>query len=187
MTNETIINFAIAALILGAMWGASQIAPVEQAQAAPVQQAQPAALAPAGRKHPVTDTLEVSANFYSTGSGYWAGQAGGMHLGTDMAGQPGDNVYAPFDLTFEMTGYYSDPGRLGHYLIGRFADGTLFYSGHLADVIQAAPGEIIPVGTVIGHIGDLYHTHIKLEPPGSPSPCEGPGTCIDFEEYFNTH
>jgi hypothetical protein len=153
------------------------------AAAAPAPAAS-APAAPSGKKHPVTDTMEVSANFTSTGSGAWSGQAGGMHWGTDFAGNPGDPVYAPFDLTFEMTGFYGDPGRYGHYLIGRFDDGTLFYSGHLADVIQAAPGQRIAAGTVIGHIGELYHTHIKLEPPGSPHPCEGPGTCVDFEEYY---
>lgn len=181
--GDTLTNFALAALIGGALFGASQIGPVR----AEPQGAQQVALMPTGGKHQITDSLEVSANFYATGSGYWSGQAGGMHLGTDFAGQPGDNVYAPFDLTFEMTGFYSDPGTFGHYLIGRFADGTLFYAGHLADVIQPAPGEIIPAGTVIGHIGNLYHTHIKIEPPGSPHPCEGPGTCIDFEEYYATH
>jgi murein DD-endopeptidase MepM/ murein hydrolase activator NlpD len=138
-------------------------------------------------KHPVTGAMAVSANFYATGSPAWAGQAGGMHLGTDFAGNPGDNVYMPFDCTFDQTGFYEDAARWGHFLICYFGDGTLFYSGHLQDVIQPAQGTLIPAGTVIGHIGQLLHTHVKLEPPGSPHPCEGAGTCINFEDYYATH
>lgn len=142
---------------------------------------------PNGKRHPPTDTMSVSASFYDTGAGAWSAQAGGMHLGTDFNGNQGDNVYMPFDCSFSSTGFYEDSGRYGHYLICYLADGILFYSGHLEDVIQPQPGEIIPAGTVIGHMSYLDHTHIKLEPPGSPSPCEGSGTCIDFEEYYATH
>jgi len=140
-----------------------------------------------GSKRPPTDTMNIGANFYSTGSEYWSGQAGGVHLGTDFIGNQGDTVYMPFDCSFSNTGFYEDGGRYGYYLICYFTDGTLFYSGHLEDVIQPQPGELIPAGTVIGHMSYLNHTHIKLEPPGSPSPCEGAGTCIDFEEYYATH
>lgn len=171
----------LAVAITVAVWGAA----LALATMPPQQVA--SAAAPVGAKFPVTDTMEVSANFYATGSGAWAGQAGGMHLGTDFAGNPGDNVYMPFDCRFDQTGFYADAARWGYFLICYFADGTLFYSGHLQDVIQPAPGEWIPAGTVIGHIGQLYHTHVKLQPPGISGPCEGAGTCENFEEYYATH
>lgn len=144
-----------------------------------------------GKKQPPTDYMEVGASFYSTWQGFgsnpWGSQYNGMHLGTDYTGKQGDNVYMPFDCSFSSTGFYDDNSRYGHYLVCYLTDGTLFYSGHLEDVIQPQPGEIIPAGTIIGHMSYLNHTHIKLEPPGSPSPCEGSGTCIDFEEYYATH
>lgn len=140
-----------------------------------------------GKKHPPTDTMNVNANFYSTGSWAWGDQYNGMHLGTDFIGNEGDTVYAPFDCLFHKVGFYGNLGTYGNYFICYFLDGTLFYSGHLKDTIQFAPGELVTAGTPIGYMNELNHTHIKLEPPGSPTPCEGAGTCIDFEEYYATH
>lgn len=145
-------------------------------------------------KCPYTDTMQVAegSSFYSTGSQYWSGQYGGMHLGDDFVGNPGDPVYAPFDLTVEMVGRYDDPGRLGNYIQARFGDGTLFYAGHLIDVYVSG-GQSVPACTVIGTLGATAgpHTHIKLGAPGAPVPCEGaqpgPGGCIDPLEYWETH
>jgi len=135
-----------------------------------------------GAKCQVTDTMQVNAHFTDTSSGYWAGQAGGMHNGTDYGGNPGDPVYAPFALTVEDIQYYADPGRIGWYVQGRFDDGYLFYAGHLgATLVQV--GERVEACRQIGTIGEVYHTHIKINAPGEPEPCEATG-CDDFEAYW---
>lgn len=133
-------------------------------------------------KCPVTDTMAASADFYATGSPYWAEQAGGMHQGIDYSGNPGDAVYAPFDLTVEDVGYYGDAGRIGYYVQGRFTDGVLFYAGHLGTVAVAV-GQRVAVCDVLGTIGDVYHTHVKIAAPDMPIPCEAMG-CLDFAEYW---
>jgi murein DD-endopeptidase MepM/ murein hydrolase activator NlpD len=115
-----------------------------------------------------------------------------MHLGDDFVGTRGDPVYAPFDLVVERVGEYTDPGRLGKNIQARFADGTLYYAGHLVDVYVSA-GQQVPACTVIATLGatDGPHTHIKLASLGAPIPCEGsppgPGGCIDPIDYWNTH
>jgi murein DD-endopeptidase MepM/ murein hydrolase activator NlpD len=155
----------------------------------------PAQSAPAGKKCPYTDTMAIGegSSFYSTGSGYWSGQYGGMHLGDDFVGNPGDPVYAPFDMQIEMTGEYTDPGRFGKNIQARFlADHTLYYAGHLIDVYVSS-GETVAACAVIGTLGATAgpHTHIKLASPDAPVPCEGsppgPGGCIDPMEYWDTH
>jgi murein DD-endopeptidase MepM/ murein hydrolase activator NlpD len=136
-----------------------------------------------GAKCPVTSTMAVSANFYSTGSPYWAGQAGGMHNGTDFSGQPGEPVYAPFDFTVEDIQYYGDPGRIGYYVQGRFDDGYLFYAGHLGEVYTQV-GARVTACEQIGTIGAVFHTHVKIAPASAPVPCEASG-CEDFEAYWS--
>lgn len=147
-----------------------------------------------GAKCPYTDTMQIAdgSSFYSTGSPYWSGQYGGMHLGDDFVGTPGDPVYAPFAMQVEMIGRYDDPGRFGAYIQARFQDGTLFYAGHLIDVYVSG-GQQVPACAVIGTLGATAgpHTHIKLGAPGAPVPCEGaqpgPGGCLDPIEYWETH
>jgi murein DD-endopeptidase MepM/ murein hydrolase activator NlpD len=159
----------------------------------PAYQAQASAPA-AGRKCPYTDTMQIGAgsSFTSTGSGYWSGQYGGMHLGDDFIGTPGDPVYAPFDLVVESVGRYDDPGRFGANIQARFADGTLYYAGHLIDVYVTG-GQQVPACTVIGTLGATAgpHTHIKLASPAAPVPCESspPGEfgCIDPMDYWEAH
>jgi hypothetical protein len=148
----------------------------------------------AGTKCPYTTTMQIAegSSFYSTGSPYWGGQYGAMHLGDDFVGSPGDPVLAPFDLTVEMVGRYDDPGRYGQYIQARFQDGTLFYAGHLIDVYVSG-GQQIAACTTIGTLGATAgpHVHIKLGAPGAPVPCEGsvpgPGGCLDPIEYWETH
>ncbi len=149
----------------------------------------------AGKKCPYTDTMQIGDNssFYSTGSGYWLGQYGGMHLGDDFIGNPGDPVYAPFDMRVESVGEYTDPGRFGKNIQARFAaDNTLYYAGHLIDVYVSA-GQFVAACEVIATLGATSgpHTHIKLASPNAPVPCEssppGDGGCIDPIEYWNTH
>jgi murein DD-endopeptidase MepM/ murein hydrolase activator NlpD len=178
MTNETIINLAIAALILGAMWGASQIAPVEQAQAAPVQQATPAAQAPIGHKSVVTESMSVNAGFYATDSAAWASQ-GGMHYGTDYGAPQGSPVFMPFDCIYSMTGHYDDAARMGDYVICHLMDGVEYYSGHLEGVQAFVPGQVIAAGTVIGFTNVYDHTHIQARLPS--------GELIDFAQYYEEH
>lgn len=151
--------------------------------------------APAGAKCGFTDTMAVGdgSTFYSTGSGYWSGQYGGMHLGDDFIGAPGDPVYAPWQMTIDSVGEYTDPGRLGKNIQAHIvSDGVLFYAGHLIDVYVSA-GETVAACTQIGTLGATAgpHTHIKLASPDAPIPCEGsppgPGGCIDPMEYWETH
>jgi murein DD-endopeptidase MepM/ murein hydrolase activator NlpD len=130
-----------------------------------------------------TSTGAISAHFNNTDSPFWAGQAGGMHNGTDFSGNPGDPVYAPFDLTVEDIQYYGDAGRIGWYVQGRFTDGYLFYAGHLGTVAVSV-GQAVPACTPIGTIGEVFHTHVKINAPGKPEPCEATG-CDNFEEYLN--
>ena len=108
-----------------------------------------------------------------------------MHNGTDYSGQPSEPVYAPFDFRVEDVQYYSDPGRIGWYVQGRFEDGYLFYAGHLGQVLVRV-GDVVEACQQIGVIGEVYHTHVKINRPGSPEPCEATG-CDDFEQYFEEH
>ena len=168
----------------GSNWPHYQI---EAAPAAPAAQT--------GQKCGFTDTMAVGegSSFYSTGSGYWSGQYGGMHLGDDMVGNPGDAVYAPWDMTIDSVGEYTDPGRFGKNIQAHVvSDGYLFYAGHLIDVYVSA-GQLVPACTQIGTLGATAgpHTHIKMASPGAPIPCEGsepgPNGCVDPIEYWETH
>lgn len=150
---------------------------------------------PAGKKCPYTDTMAIGegSSFYSTGSGYWSGQYGGMHLGDDFIGSPGDPVYAPFDMQIESVGEYTDPGRYGKNIQARFvSDGVLYYAGHLIDVYVFS-GQTVAACEVIGTLGATAgpHTHIKLASPSAPVPCEGSppgdGGCIDPMAYWEAH
>jgi murein DD-endopeptidase MepM/ murein hydrolase activator NlpD len=138
-----------------------------------------------GAKCPITETMAVSAGFHATGSEHWAGQAGGMHNGTDFAGQPGEPVYAPFDFVVEDIQYYGDAGRIGWYVQGRFDDGYLFYAGHLGEVLTQV-GARVAACTQIGTIGGVYHTHVKIASPDKPASCEATG-CDDFDIYYREH
>ncbi len=142
-----------------------------------------------------TDTMAVGENssFYSTGAPAWSGQYGGMHLGADMIGNPGDPVYAPWEMMIDSVGRYDDPGRYGAFIQAHIvSDGYLFYAGHLIDVYVAS-GQRVPACTVIGTLGATSqpHTHIKMGSPSAPVPCEGaqpgPNGCIDPIEYWETH
>lgn len=146
-------------------------------------------------KCPYTATMDYpeGSTFYSTGSGYWSGQYGGYHLGVDFTGNPGDPVYAPFDMLIESVGRYDDPGRLGANIQARFmSDNTLYYAGHLIDVFVNA-GQTVAACTVIGTLGATAgpHVHVKLAGAFAPVPCESspPGEygCIDPLEYWSTH
>jgi murein DD-endopeptidase MepM/ murein hydrolase activator NlpD len=145
-------------------------------------------------KCPYTATMQIGDNssFYSTGASAWSGQYGGMHLGDDFVGNRGDPVYAPFAMSIEGVGEYTDPGRFGRNVQARFTDGTLYYAGHLVDVYVSA-GQQVPACTIIGTLGatDQPHVHIKLGSPSAPVPCEGsaPGDngCIDPMAYWESH
>ena len=132
-----------------------------------------------------TATGAISAHFNDTNSGYWSAYAGKRHNGTDYSGSQGDPVVAPFAFVVEDIQYYGDAGRLGWYVQGRFSDGYLFYAGHLGTVAVTL-GQAVPACAVVGTIGDLLHTHIKINRPGSPEPCEATG-CDDFEVYYKEH
>jgi murein DD-endopeptidase MepM/ murein hydrolase activator NlpD len=169
-----------AAVVWGALFGASQITPPAVASA-PQEAPIAAEFVPAaalGGKARVTDEMIVNAGFYATGSPAWASQ-GGTHWGVDYGAPQGNPVYVPFDCTYEMTGHYDDAARMGDYVICRLADGVEYYSGHLQDTQPFAPGQLIPAGTLIGFTNEYAHTHIQMRSPS--------GELLDFEEYFATH
>jgi murein DD-endopeptidase MepM/ murein hydrolase activator NlpD len=173
-----ILGFA--AVVWGAIFGASQIAPpvvANAAQEAPQIVAEFVSMpAPMGGKARVTEEMAVNAGFYATGSPAWASQ-GGVHYGVDYGAPQGSPVYMPFDCVYTMTGHYDDPARMGDYVMCHFMDGYEYYSGHLQDTQPFAPGQVIPAGTLIGFTNEYAHSHIQLRDPG--------GALVDFEAYWS--
>lgn len=135
-----------------------------------------------GGRHSVTDRDEVNPNahFWTVDCDAWSFQTGCQHFGSDYLGADGDAVYAPRDLTYQMTGAYPEGGpTAGQYVIGLLPDGCEFYTGHLRDALLAQPGAFLPAGTVLGYIrADLAHTHIQLR-------CGG--VLMDWETYEKEH
>jgi murein DD-endopeptidase MepM/ murein hydrolase activator NlpD len=137
-------------------------------------------------KHGVTDSGKIGDNFYSVND-VWSFQANSMHWGTDYIGTEGDKVYAPFDLTVISLGEYGPGPTMGEYVQGTFADGYVFYAGHLEHRPQFSVGQVLPAGTVLGYMNSYAHSHIQLAPPGNVRPCANNGTCVDFEVYEKEH
>jgi hypothetical protein len=75
--------------------------------------------------------MEVGAHFDTVDCGAWGFQVGCMHWGTDLLGAEGTPVAAPFDLTIIALGEYGPGPTWGQYVQGTFADGYVFYAGHL--------------------------------------------------------
>ena len=136
-----------------------------------------------------TKSGAIGASFSTTGD-VWAnvGQYGGMHLGDDFTGNPGESVFMPFDGVIESTSYAPDLPFRGWRFTARLADGSLLYIGHMQNM-TVHDGDHIPACTQVGEIGDLNHVHVKMEAPGARNPCEayGPPECVDFEQYFAAH
>jgi hypothetical protein len=156
---------------------------------ADVYSEQPAApqAAPAGRKSNVTPTMEVGAHFDTVDCGAWGFQVGCMHWGTDLLGAEGTPVAAPFDLTIIALGEYGPGPTWGQYVQGTFADGYVFYAGHLEGRQPMSVGDTLPAGALLGSTNSYAHTHIQLAAPGNTGPCAQNGSCVDFEQYFATH
>jgi murein DD-endopeptidase MepM/ murein hydrolase activator NlpD len=149
----------------------------------------------AGKKCPYTDTMKISTPFNAVYPVY-DGQYGSMHLGVDLTGNPGDPVYAPFDMTVDGEGsgvtYAADYPYTGWRIQAHFNDGTLYYAGHLIDVYVSA-GQFVAACEVIATLGATAgpHVHVKLAGSNAPIPCESspPGEygCIDPIEYWESH
>lgn len=138
-------------------------------------------------KFMVTPTMEVGAHFDTADCGAWGFQAGCRHWGTDLPGAEGTPVYAPFDLTVIALGGYGTGPTMGQYVQGTFADGYVFYAGHLESRQRMSVGETLPAGTLLGFTNSLAHTHVQLAEPGNAGACAQDGTCVDFERYFEEH
>lgn len=163
-------------------------APAPLVVVAPAIEAAPMlAITPIGQEAMLTQTMEVGAHFATSDCGAWGFQMGCMHWGTDYIGNAGDPVFAPYDLTIIALGEYPSGPTMGQYIQGTFADGAVFYAGHLTDRPPFAIGQTLPAGTLIGRMNSYAHTHIQLAPPGITGACAQDGTCIDFEQYYATH
>lgn len=148
------------------------------------------ALAPSvaiGAKSVVTDTMAVASHFDTTDCGAWGFQVNCMHWGTDYSGSAGDPVFAPFDLTIIALGEYGPGPTMGQYVQGTFADGAVFYAGHLTNRPTMDVGQTLPAGTRIGSMNEYAHTHVQLGPPGNSGACAQDGSCLDFEQYYQEH
>lgn len=133
-----------------------------------------------GRKHVVTDRMEISASFDTVDCTYWSFQSGCQHYGTDILVDADMPVYAPVDCYYLTTGHYDDPSHAGDYFMCE-TDGYELYLGHLKDALRYnQPGEYIAAGTIIGY-GCICvsgpHTHVQLRNPH--------GTLTDFMTFYN--
>lgn len=148
----------------------------------------PAAAGPAvGAKSVVTETMAVGAHFATADCGTWGFQPNCQHWGTDFVGSAGDPVFAPYDLTIIALGEYGPGPTWGQYVQGTLPDGSVYYSGHLANRPALEVGQTIPAGAVIGYMNGYAHTHVQLAPMGNTGACAQDGSCLDFEQYYATH
>jgi murein DD-endopeptidase MepM/ murein hydrolase activator NlpD len=131
-----------------------------------------------GKKHNVSKDMHINADFDTVDCAYWGFQDNCQHFGTDIRLFGGEEVYAPFDCTYIMTGHYDEPALRGDYIMCTTNDDYELYSGHLDNAIKLSPGDNIAAGTVIGYgNAKLKHTHMQLRDPS--------GNLVDFMEYFN--
>lgn len=140
-----------------------------------------------GQKYNVTPTMEIGAHFDTTDCGAWGFQVGCQHWGTDLLGAEGTPVVAPFDLTIIALGEYPHGPTWGQYVQGTFADGYVFYAGHLEGRQSMQVGQTLPAGTLLGFTNGYAHTHVQLAGPGNTGPCAQDGSCVNFEVYFKEH
>lgn len=128
---------------------------------------------------PVTDKMQISANFTDKNCEAWGNQPDCMHFGTDILVCADCPVYAPVDCTYITTDRYDDPQKLGEYFMCLTTDGCELYEGHLKDAIRISPGGFITAGTIIGFGNSAVvgpHTHIQLK-------CDG--QLVNFMDYYN--
>ncbi len=153
----------------------SKALPIESGETKTAQSVQ------TGKRALITIPETVNNHFDSRGSPAWVNQQGplgkGYHYGTDMGAPNGSAVYAPYSGTVIKTGHYDDDGRRGDYIMLTLADGTEYYSGHLAN-LRHKTGDFVAAGTQLGEIGFYNHTHIQLRIGGVLS---------DWEKYASTH
>ncbi len=146
-------------------------------------QATPQTAGPSKRKA-ITIPENISARFWDKGSPAWSRQPCpgkpneyGCHTGTDFSAPNGSAVYAPWSGTVIKIGHYDDDGRRGDYIMMTLADGTEYYSGHLANP-RVKTGDTVTAGQQIAEIGFYNHTHIQLRVGG---------VLTDLEEYQKAH
>jgi len=143
---------------------------------------------------PITKNMVLLSDFYAKGI-VWCFQDGrcpkdkygnplgeGQHFGDDFKLEVGEPVYAPVNGTFISCGAYSDPARIGEYIIYLTYDNYEFYSGHLANSIvfcQKNVGDPVIAGEIVGY-GNANvagpHTHIQLRKDGQ---------LLDYMQYYN--
>lgn len=138
-------------------------------------------------KSVVTPTMAVGAHFGTRDCAAWGFQVACQHWGTDLLGDEGTPVYAPFDMQVIALGDYPPGPTWGQYVQGVFSDGYVFYAGHLQNRAAMRIGDVLAAGSLLGFTNAYNHTHIQMSGPGNTGPCAQDGSCIDFEIYWSTH
>jgi murein DD-endopeptidase MepM/ murein hydrolase activator NlpD len=103
--------------------------------------------------------------------------ADGKHRGIDLAGEAGDPVVAPTQLTIVDPGKYGLSKGYGRVAAGMDDAGNLHIFGHTAEGAMVAPGERVPAGATIATMGDHRnpapgeasqgdHTHYEVRAGG---------------------
>lgn len=138
----------------------------------------------------------------------WHYPSGGMHLGMDIGGDLGTELYAPCDgvVIYMQTGCASDGGYLGNYCGGGAGnylvmlsqmDGTTYAIKYLHmtnnNYLGWSSGQFIAVsrGQVVGYLGHSgnstgAHVHIEIFNLGPVSYTEGARMFAEYGTFFGT-
>lgn len=132
-------------------------------------------------KSEVVERMVVNAGFDATGDVWCFQSPTCQHLGTDIVGEDGQAVRAPFTGTCIETNAYPEGGpTAGQYVRYSLADGHEVYLGHLRDAIDCSAGMSLAAGQVVGLIRpDMLHTHWQMRDPN--------GNLEDPLAYWTSH
>jgi len=145
---------------------------------------------PSGSKYQITEIITVGARFDSgecTPDNPWNFQYDCKHWGTDYMCPEGCPGFMPFSLVVTSLNEYGPGPTMGQFIQGTLPDESVLYIGHIKDRGDFVVGQVIPAGTIFGYTNEYGHFHVQLAPPGNFGPCAQTGTCVDFEQYFESH
>ena len=118
-------------------------------------------------KSKVIEGMVVNVGFYAIGDVWCFQSPACQHFGTDIAGEDGQAVHAPFSGICIETGVYPEGApTAGQYVRYTLADGHEVYLGHLRDAIDCSPGISLSAGQIVGLVRpDILHTHWQMRDP----------------------